>query len=258
MAPNIASAGAPVAGACFVGARFAAVGGAAPAGVGVSVGWSPSVGRGTSPGSGTTGAATGGTEGRTDVERGIVERGFVGRGLVALAGVVAGVAETESAEGPIDALVDASAVPSGAAVPVGESSTSFDGAAGAFGCVAPVVPGRAVVARGFVVRGVVVRGVPGFAVEDFAAAGLAAAGFAAAAPVRDAAEVREEAGFRVRGVPVAGVAAGVSSASESSPEGGAADAPAGFSSGSESTCQPYQCRPGCLCENWASHHELGT
>ena len=87
--------------------------------------------------------------------------------------------------------------------------------------------------RGVGVRGVVVRGVG----------------------VPDSPEVvRGAAGRRTRG----DASAGFPGASETSPGVGAADAPAGFSSGSESTSQPYQRRLGCLWENRAFHHEFGT
>ncbi|MHC5797015.1 hypothetical protein ACVXZ4_12730 [Lacisediminihabitans sp. FW035] len=280
MAPNMASAGTSVPagsgaeGAGITGGRFAGAVGA-PADAGDSAG-AVAVAI-SAPASAATGAASGVTGGRTDRERGIVDRGFVGRGLVVLTGVVAGIAETESDDGPVDASVDCS----DAAVPLGESTTSLDGRAGAFGGAARVVFGRGPVARGFVVRAVVVRGVAGWVVDDLAEAGFGAAGFAVAgcavagfaaagfaardpvaarfaAPTRDAAEVRGDAGLRARGAAGAAVSAGGSGASESPPEGGAADAPAGFSSGSESTRQPYQCRQWCLCANWASHHELGT
>lgn len=159
---------------------------------------------------------------RTEVDRGIVDRGFVDRGIVDLGGVTAG------------AVVSAS---------VGECSVPIDGVTGVFGGVE---------------RGVFVPGVASCAEVAFAARGFATLGFAAfvrGGPAgRGAAGVHGAACFRARGE----AAAGVAGVSESSPEVGAADAPAGFSSGSESTCQPYQRRLGCLCENWASHHEMGT
>jgi len=96
----------------------------------------------------------------------------------------------------------------------------------------------ATVVRGVIVRGVGVRGM-----------GVRGVG------VPDAPEVvRGAAGRRTRG----DASAGFTGASETSPGVGAADAPAGFSSGSESTSQPYQRRLGCLWENRAFHHEFGT
>jgi len=101
----------------------------------------------------------------------------------------------------------------------------------------------ATVVRGVVVRGVIVRGV---GVRDMRVRGVG---------VPDSPEVvRGAAGRRTRG----DASAGFTGASETSPGVGAADAPAGFSSGSESTSQPYQRRLGCLWENRAFHHEFGT
>ena len=133
------------------------------------------------------------------MDRGIVDRDFVDRAIVDLGGVIAGVVFSAS---------------------VGEGSVPIDGVTGVFDGVE---------------RGVFVPGVAGCAGVTFAARGFAALGFAPAVrgdpAVRGAAGVRGAACFRARGE----AAAGVIGVSESSPELGAADAPAGFSSGSEST-----------------------
>lgn len=139
------------------------------------------------------------------------------------------------------------------------------GGVGDFGVAALVV---AVFAAGVIE-------VVGFAATVFEVAGFAPVGFATdfatvfatgfatgvrgmrvrGAGVPDSPEVvRGAAGRRTRG----DASAGFTGASETSPGVGAADAPAGFSSGSESTSQPYQRRLGCLWENRAFHHEFGT
>jgi hypothetical protein len=130
------------------------------------------------------------------------------------------------------------------------SGTADSGGVGVFG---GVVLG---VTLGPVGRGAVARGVAGFAAAGFAADERDAAvrGVVARGLARPPEFAWGAAGRRARG----DAEADFTGNSESSPELGAADSPAGFSSGSNSTRQPYQRRPGRLRANWASHHELGT
>ena len=200
---------------------------------------------GAGEGAGSVGAVVGGAGARTEVDRGIVDRGIVDRGIVDLrivdfGGIVAG--------GVVSGVVVTGAAP-GRAV----SISGIAGAAAKAGGGVGAGVGRFTGARGVVVLGVTERGVEarvaaGFAAAGFAAAGFAVAGFAVAgfavadfdaegrgAVVRGAvvreAGAREFDGLRAFGADTGGVV-GVS---ESSPEVGAAAAPFGFSSGSEST-----------------------
>ena len=112
--------------------------------------------------------------------------------------------------------------------------------AGGFAAAVFEAGGFAAGMRGLVVPGVVVPGVVVPAVAE---------------PPE---VVREAAGRPTRGDVAAASAGCFTDASGASPEVGAADAPAGFSSASESIAQPYQRPLVCLSENWASHHKLGT
>jgi len=155
-----------------------------------------------------------------------------------------------AAGGVVGISIDAVSVGAGS-VPIGGSVGTVDGVvlrAGLRGelvrCAVDLGVDFGVVDRGVVDPGVVGVSFSGvvFAAADFEVVlGLAAAGLDAepvlAAGVRLATGARGAAGIRVRG----GLAAGVSGMPESSPEGSAAASPAGFSSGSKSTCQPYQC-----------------
>ena len=215
---------------------------------------------GAGEGAGSVGAVVGGAGARTEVDRGIVDRGIVDLGIVDLGGMVAG---GMVAGGVVVGVVVTDAAP-GRAV----STSGIAGAAAKAGGGVGAGVGRFTGARGVVVLGVTERGVEarvaaglaaaGFAAAGFAAAGFAAAGFAVAgfavagfavagfavadfdaegrgAVVRGAvvreAGAREFDGLRAFGADTGGVV-GVS---ESSPEVGAAAAPFGFSSGSEST-----------------------
>ena len=164
-------------------------------------------------------------------------------------------------------------IPDSGGTTVGAASV---GGVGDFEVAALVVAGLVVAGFAADVFEVVDFAAPVFEVAGFAAVGFAtgfAAGFASAAR---GVGVR---GVVVRGVVVRGVvvpdspevacgaagrrtrgdaSAGFIGAPETTPGVGAADAPAGFSSGSESTSQPYQRRLGCLWENRALHHEFGT
>jgi len=127
------------------------------------------------------------------------------------------------------------AVPSGASA---FAAAVFE--AGGFAAAVFEAGGFAAGVRGLVVPGVVVPGV-------------------VVPAVAESPEVlREAAGLRTRG-DVAGASADrFTDASGAPPEVGVADAPAGFSSASESIPQPYQRPLLCLSENWASHHKLGA
>ena len=190
---------------------------------------------GAGEGAGSVGAVVGGAGARTEVDRGIVDRGIVDRGIVDLrivdlGGIVAG--------GVVSGVVVTGAAP-GRAV----STSGIAGAAAKAGGGVGAGVGRFTGARGVVVLGVTERGVEARAAAGFAVGGFAVAGFAVAdfdaegrgAVVRGAvvreAGAREFDGLRAFGADTGGVV-GVS---EPSPEVGAAAAPFGFSSGSEST-----------------------
>ena len=175
---------------------------------------------GAGEGAGSVGAVVGGAGARTEVDRGIVDRGIVDRGIVDLGGVVVGVVVTDAAPGRA------------------VSTSGIAGAAAKAGGGVGAGVGRFTGARGVVVLGVTERGVEARAAAGFAVAGFAVADFDAegrGAVVRGAvvreAGAREFDGLRAFGADTGGVV-GVS---ESSPEVGAAAAPFGFSSGSEST-----------------------
>ena len=190
---------------------------------------------GAGEGAGSVGAVVGGAGARTEVDRGIVDRGIVDRGIVDLGGVVVGVVVTDAAPGRAVSTSGIAGAAAKAGGGVGAGVGRFTGA-------------RGVVVLGVTERGVEARAAAGFAVAGFAVAGFAVAGFAVAgfadadfdaegrgAVVRGAvvreAGAREFDGLRAFGADTGGVV-GVS---ESSPEVGAAAAPFGFSSGSEST-----------------------
>ena len=190
---------------------------------------------GAGEGAGSVGAVVGGAGARTEVDRGIVDRG-----IVDLGGVVSGVVVTDAAPGR---AVSTSGIAGAAAKAGGGVGAGVGRFTGARGVLVLGVTERGVEARaaaGFAVAGFAVAG---FAVTGFAVAGFAVAGFAVAdfdaegrgAVVRGAvvreAGAREFDGLRAFGTDTGGVV-GVS---ESSPEVGAAAAPFGFSSGSEST-----------------------
>ena len=206
---------------------------------------------------GSAGAAMGGAGARTEVDRGIVDRG-----IVDLGGVVAGRAVVEAAPGR---AVSTSGMMGAAAKAGGGAGVGrFTGARRVvvLGVIDRGVEARGVVgfdaagfdAAGFDAAGFDAAGfdaaafdaaafdVAAFDAAAFDVAGFAAAGFAVAdfdpegrgtvvrgAGVRDAG-VREVDGLRACGAETGGVAG----AAESSPAVGAADAPVGFSSGSES------------------------
>ena len=190
---------------------------------------------GAGEGAGSVGAVVGGAGARTEVDRGIVDRGIVDRGIVDLGGVVVGVV--------VSGVVVSGVVVTDAAPGRAVSTSGIAGAAAKAGGGVGAGVGRFTGARGVVVLGVTERGVEARAAAGFAVAGFAVAGFADAdfdaegrgAVVRGAvvreAGAREFDGLRAFGADTGGVV-GVS---ESSPEVGAAAAPFGFSSGSEST-----------------------
>ena len=206
--------------------------------------WADRLGAG--EGAGSAGAVVGGAGARTEVDRGIVDRGIVDRGIVDLGGVVVGGVV-------VGGVVVVGAAVTDAAPGRAVSTSGIVGAAAKAGGGVGAGVGRFTGARGVVVLGVTERGVEaraaagfavgGFAVGGFAVAGFAVAGFAVAdfdaegrgAVVRGAvvreAGAREFDGLRAFGADTGGVV-GVS---ESSPGVGAAAAPFGFSSGSEST-----------------------
>ena len=211
---------------------------------------------------GSAGAAVGGAGARTEVDRGIVDRGIVERGIVDLGGVVAGRAVVDAAPGravSTSGMMGATAKAGG-----GAGVGRFTGARRVvvLGVIDRGVEARGVVgfdaaafdAAGFDAAGFDAAGFDAAAFDAaafevaavdaaaFDVAGFAAAGFAVAdfdpegrgtvvrgAGVRDAG-VREVDGLRACGAETGGVAG----AAESSPAVGAADAPVGFSSGSES------------------------
>ena len=175
---------------------------------------------GAGEGAGSVGAVVGGAGARTEVDRGIVDRG-----IVDLGGVVVGVVVTDAAPGRAVSTSGIAGAAAKAGGGVGAGVGRFTGA-------------RGVVVLGATERGVEARAAAGFAVAGFAVAGFADADFDAegrGAVVRGAvvreAGAREFDGLRAFGADTGGVV-GVS---ESSPETGAAAAPFGFSSGSEST-----------------------
>ena len=227
------------------------------------------------------------------MDRGRVEREVVDSGGTKIGDAIAGGVEVSRAV--ISGVGAFGAVPFGAvafgavafgAVPFGEGT--FEEGTFEEGTFGVVIFGAGTFGRGD--RGAIAlraapSGTTAFAAAVFETGGFAAAvletgGFAAAvfetggfgagvrgpvvpgvvvpAVAESPEDVRGAAGRRTRG-DVAGASAGrFTDASGAPPEVGIADAPAGFSSASESITQPYQRPLVCLSENWASHHKLGT
>ena len=190
---------------------------------------------GAGEGAGSAGAVVGGAGARTEVDRGIVDRGIVDLGGVVVGGAVTDAAATDAAPGRAVSTSGIAGAAAKAGGGVGAGVGRFTGA-------------RGVAVLGVTDRGVEARAAAGFLAADFAVtaftvAGFAVAGFAVAdfdaegrgAVVRGA-DVREAGARVVDGLRAFGAdTGGVVGVSESSPEVGAAAAPFGFSSGSEST-----------------------
>ena len=192
-----------------------------------------------------------------------MDRGRVERGLVDSVG-------TKTGDAIADGVEVSGAVVSGVGAFGAVAFEAVTFAVGTFGVGVFGVGTFEAVAFGRGGRGVIaLRAVPSGA-SAFAAAVFEAGGFAAGvrglvvpgvvvpAVAEPPEVVREAAGRPTRGDVAAASAGRFTDASGASPEVGAADAPAGFSSASESIAQPYQRPLVCLSENWASHHKLGT